>query len=160
MPEPERRRALLDLVRTHAAIVLAESAPESIDPGQGFVGLGFDSLANLELQDRLQEATGLQLPSTLVFDHPTATALADHLCARFGAEQATEVGPALAELDRLEAFLTPFTDDDRARTAITHRLRDLLSRWGDDGRGGADQPDLASATDDELFDVLDQLRAR
>ncbi len=160
MPEPERRRALLDLVRTHAAIVLAESAPEDIDPGQGFVDLGFDSLANLELQDRLQEATGLQLPSTLVFDHPTATALADHLCARFDAEEATEVGPALAELDRLEAFLTPFTDDDLARTAITHRLRDLLSRWGDDGRDGADQSDLASATDDELFDVLDQLRAR
>ncbi|MFE3876605.1 type I polyketide synthase [Kitasatospora sp. NPDC059146] len=160
MPESERRRALLDLVRTHAAVVLAESGPEDIDPGQGFVDLGFDSLANLELQDRLQEATGLQLPSTLVFDHPTATALADHLSARFGAEEMTEVGPALAELDRLEAFLAPFTDDDQARTAITHRLRDLLSRWDDDGRDGADRTDLASATDDELFDVLDQLRAR
>ncbi|MFG3229974.1 type I polyketide synthase [Kitasatospora sp. NPDC048194] len=160
MPETERRRALLDLVRTHAAIVLAESSPEDVDPGQGFVDLGFDSLANLELQDRLQEATGLQLPSTLVFDHPTATALADHLCSLFGSGARTEVGPALAELDRLEAFLTPFTDDDQARTAITHRLRDLLARWGDDGRDGADRPDLASATDDELFDVLDQLRAR
>ncbi|MFB7669311.1 type I polyketide synthase [Kitasatospora sp. NPDC056138] len=160
MPEPERRRALLDLVRTHAAIVLVESSPEDIDPGQGFVDLGFDSLANLELQEQLQEVTGLQLPSTLIFDHPTAAAMADYLCAEFGAEEATAVGPALAELDRLEAFLTPFADDDQARTAITHRLKDLISRWGDEGRDGTDRPDLASATDDELFDVLDQLRAR
>nr|WP_305068039.1 type I polyketide synthase [Kitasatospora sp. A2-31] len=160
MPESDRRRALLDLVRTHAAIVLAESTPESIDPGQGFVDLGFDSLANLELQERLQDATGLQLPSTLVFDYPTAEVLADHLCAEFDTGETTAVGPALAELDRLEQFLTPYTDDDHARTAITHRLKDLLARWGDDGRDGTDRPDLASATDDELFDVLDQLRAR
>ncbi|MEV6976996.1 SDR family NAD(P)-dependent oxidoreductase [Kitasatospora sp. NPDC093806] len=158
MPEPERRRALLDLVRTHAAVVLSESGPEDVDPGRGFVDLGFDSLANLELQDRLEEATGLQLTGTLVFDHPTATALADHLCTLFGAEETTTVSPALAELDRLEAFLTPFTDDEQARTAITHRLKDLLSRWSDD-RDGPDRTDLASATDDELFDVLDQLRA-
>ncbi|MFE2728848.1 type I polyketide synthase [Kitasatospora sp. NPDC059327] len=166
LPEPARRRALLDLVRTHAAVVLAESAAEDIDPEQGFVDLGFDSLANLELQERLQDATGLQLPSTLIFDHPTAAALADHLCAEFGTGETTAMGPALAELDRLEAFLTPFTDDDQARTAITHRLKDLLSRWGDDSRGGdgptapADPTDLASASDDELFDVLNQLRAR
>ncbi|GAA2811445.1 type I polyketide synthase [Kitasatospora sp. CM 4170] len=160
MPEADRRRALLDLVRTHAAVVLAESTPESIDPGQGFVDLGFDSLANLELQERLQDATGLQLPSTLVFDYPTAEVLADHLCAEFDTGETAAVGPALAELDRLEQFLTPYTDDDQARTAITHRLKDLLARWGDDGRDGTDRPNLASATDDELFDVLDQLRAR
>ncbi|MFD0350625.1 phosphopantetheine-binding protein [Kitasatospora aburaviensis] len=130
MPEADRRRALLDLVRTHAAVVLAESTPESIDPGQGFVDLGFDSLANLELQERLQDATGLQLPSTLVFDYPTAEVLADHLCAEFDTGETAAVGPALAELDRLEQFLTPYTDDDQARTAITHRLKDLLARWG------------------------------
>ncbi|MEV0537794.1 SDR family NAD(P)-dependent oxidoreductase [Kitasatospora sp. NPDC050463] len=169
LPEQARRRAMLDLVRTHAAVVLVESTPEDIDPDQGFVDLGFDSLANLELQERLQDATGLQLPSTLIFDHPTATALADHLCAEFGTGETTAMGPALAELDRLEAFLTPFADDDQARTAITHRLKDLLSRWGDDGRGSTDPTDstdrtdladLTSASDDELFDVLNQLRAR
>ncbi|KJS58005.1 type I polyketide synthase [Streptomyces rubellomurinus] len=165
MPEADRRRALLDLVRTHAAVVLVEATPEDIDPGQGFVDLGFDSLANLELQDRLSDATGLSLPSTLIFDYPTAQALADHLCAEFGTEEAVEVGPVLAELDRLEAFLASFDANLQARQAITHRLRDLLSRRDGDARDGADadtrteRPDLDSATDDELFDVLDQLRA-
>ncbi|MGA5818080.1 type I polyketide synthase [Kitasatospora sp. NPDC094028] len=165
MPEADRRRALLDLVRSHAAVVLVEATPEDIDPGQGFVDLGFDSLANLELQDRLSDATGLSLPSTLIFDYPTAQALADHLCAEFGTEEAVEVGPVLAELDRLEAFLASFDANLQARQAITHRLRDLLSRRDEDARDGTDsdtsteRPDLDSATDDELFDVLDQLRA-
>ncbi|MCW5254749.1 type I polyketide synthase [Streptomyces sp. SHP 1-2] len=165
MPEDDRRRALLDLVRTHAAVVLVLAGPEDVDPGQGFVDLGFDSLANLELQDRLSDATGLGLPSTLIFDHPTAQALADHLCAEFGTEEAVGIAPVLAELDRLEELLSSYDADARARRTITHRLRDLLSRRDGDARDGGDDdtraatPVLDTVTDDELFDVLDQLRS-
>ncbi|MFH8371860.1 type I polyketide synthase [Streptomyces sp. NPDC018031] len=169
MPDDERRRVLLDLVRTHAATVLGQTDPPRIDPDKGFLDLGFDSLADLELRDRLQEITGLDLAATLIFDHPTATALTDHLCDQYADDDTVELGPALEELDRLETFLAPFEADEDARTAIGLRLRDLLGRWGVAGTGGdAAQPgaaaepperaDLAAATDDELFDMLAELR--
>ncbi|MFC0596904.1 type I polyketide synthase [Streptomyces palmae] len=163
MPPAERYRVLLDLVRTHGAAVLGQTDPPRIDPDKGFLDLGFDSLSDLELRDRLQEITGLDLAATLIFDHPTATALAEHLDEQYATEGALEVGPALAELDRLETFLTPFEADQDARTAISLRLKDLLARWG--AESGGTEPadpaptDLASATDDELFEVLEGLRA-
>ncbi|MBB5938760.1 type I polyketide synthase [Streptomyces zagrosensis] len=158
MVEPERRRAVTDLVRRHAATVLGEATEHGIEPDLGFVDLGFDSLSSLELQGLLHDDTGVELPSTLIFDYPNATALANHLCAELNGEQHTQMGPAFTELDRLETFLTPFAADDDAKAAITLRLRDLLSRWTDDPDGGTEKPDLASASDDELFAALDQLR--
>ncbi|MFT2016789.1 SDR family NAD(P)-dependent oxidoreductase [Streptomyces sp. 796.1] len=158
MAEPERLRVLTELVLTQAAAALGEAPEEGIDVELGFVDLGFDSLASLDLQAALHEETGVDLPSTLIFDYPNVTALADHLCAELSGHQGTEVAPALAELDRLEEFLSSFADDAQARGSIAHRLRDLLARWADEPQDASDGTDLSAASDDELFAALDQLR--
>ncbi|PAZ14979.1 polyketide synthase, partial [Streptomyces sp. SA15] len=93
--ESERSAMLTDLVRSEVAQVLGHSGAEEIEDTGGFVELGFDSLTSVELRNRLNERTGLRLPSTVVFDHPTpaelAAALSDQLRTA-GAPAATAAG--------------------------------------------------------------------
>ncbi|WP_405095220.1 type I polyketide synthase [Micromonospora sp. NBC_01412] len=84
MGAAERQQALLDLVRDQAATVLKYDGGQAIDPHHAFRDLGFDSVTAVELRNRLATATGLRLPVTLVFDYPTATALARHLHEELG----------------------------------------------------------------------------
>ncbi|MER6214495.1 SDR family NAD(P)-dependent oxidoreductase [Streptomyces sp. NPDC001674] len=75
----EQRRELLRLVRTHVAAVLGHTSPEGIDPERAFRELGLNSVTAVELRNRLREATGLDLPASLAFDHPSSAAVARHL---------------------------------------------------------------------------------
>ncbi|KIX73404.1 hypothetical protein SF12_19840 [Streptomyces sp. MBRL 601] len=58
----ERRQAVLDLVRGHAATVLGHASAEAVDPEQGFTDLGFSSLTAVEIRNRLNTATGSACP--------------------------------------------------------------------------------------------------
>jgi acyl carrier protein len=86
MPAHKRMPALLELVRTHAAGVLGYPGPEEVMPDRAFNELGFDSLSAMGLRNKLVLVTGLKLPASLVFDHPTPRAVADRLAAELAPE--------------------------------------------------------------------------
>ncbi|MGW6290897.1 SDR family NAD(P)-dependent oxidoreductase, partial [Streptomyces sp. NPDC055107] len=81
LADAEQRRVLLDLIRESAAVVLGHRDADGFDEGQPFKNLGFDSLTAVKLRNRLHDFTGVSLPSSLVFDHPTPDLLAEHLRA-------------------------------------------------------------------------------
>ncbi|MFD4983034.1 type I polyketide synthase, partial [Streptomyces sp. NPDC058383] len=81
LAEPEQVRLLSDLVRGEAAAVLGHSSADGVPEGRAFRDIGFDSLTAVELRKRLSGTTGLTLPSTMVFDYPTPSELAQYLLA-------------------------------------------------------------------------------
>ncbi|WP_284506358.1 type I polyketide synthase, partial [Streptomyces cellostaticus] len=159
LPPAERDRVLLDLVCTQVAQVLGHSGAAAVEPGTAFKELGFDSLTAVELRNRLGAAAGLRLPATLIFDYPTPEALSGHLRSALPLDD--DGSSVFGELDRLEAALSAADTDGVTRSRITMRLQALMTKWTDaqDAGGAADQDvdddDLETATDDELFDLLD-----
>ncbi|WP_413116534.1 type I polyketide synthase [Streptomyces sp. CY1] len=110
----DRDPFLLDLVREHAAAVLGLAAPEDIEATRAFREVGFDSLTAVELRNRLGAATGLRLPTTLLFDYPTPAVLVDHLRREALGER--------EEVAAVVAAVRPADDDPIAIVAMSCRL--------------------------------------
>jgi polyketide synthase 12 len=80
--EAERLRVLVEVVQAEVAAVLGHSRSEAVETESAFKDLGFDSLTAVELRNRLNLLTGLRLPATVAFDHPTVTLLSQEVHAR------------------------------------------------------------------------------
>jgi polyketide synthase 12 len=131
MTETERIRTLTNLVRSHVSVVLGHSDPSTVDPDCCFQDLGCDSLTALELRNRLTAATGLRLPTTIIFDYPSTTTLANWLSGRYSPSEVPEVpeGSAVeAMITELERAVVADDVSETARTQIGDRLRLLVEK--------------------------------
>ncbi|MFF7251576.1 type I polyketide synthase, partial [Embleya sp. NPDC008237] len=145
----ERNDALLDVVRSQAAATLGHADAEAIEPERAFAELGFDSLSAVEFRNGLNAATGLRLPSTLVFDYANPLVLAEHIGTEFAPDPETDAEFA-AGRDRFH---------DALRNIPLQRLRDagLLDRLlelagvADPGLGF----DTDGSADKESIDEMD-----
>jgi acyl transferase domain-containing protein len=157
--ESERADVALEAVRAEVAAVLGHASPQDVDPQRAFQELGLDSLAAVQLRNRLGVIADLRLPATLVFNYSTTTALADHLRERL-AQTATGVSPvAHAELDQLERAIAGASLEQDERAGIEERLRAILA--GLTGAGAAANgtevaETIQSASADEVMAFLDR----
>ena len=161
LPETERHGVVLDLVLTHAAAVLGHGDPGRLQVERGFLDLGVDSLTALELRNRLATATRLQLPATVVFDHPTPDALARHLHTELSTpETGTDpLAAALSELDALENTLAGVARDEASAATLRKRLDAMAARLAGPDGGAAESAvpgKLETATAGEIFDFIDR----
>ncbi|MFC3456350.1 type I polyketide synthase [Amycolatopsis speibonae] len=112
MTKARQQNELVQLVRTHVAFVLGHTSSGAIDQNSSFRALGCDSLAAVEVRNRIAAATGLRLPATLVYDHPTPLALATHLRTKLAAEDDTATALSAPHPATVEDRITAVSDEE------------------------------------------------
>jgi acyl transferase domain-containing protein/acyl carrier protein len=149
LPAAAQLARVLDMIRTTTATVLGLPGPGVVRPTQAFKDIGFDSLAAIELRNALNVETGLGLPSTLVFDHPTPSVLAEHVRSRLLPPAADG---AASDVDQaaIRSLLATVSLADLREVGVLEPLLQLA------GRVRATQQD--AATDDAIDEMaLDDL---
>ncbi|MGW2904671.1 SDR family NAD(P)-dependent oxidoreductase, partial [Streptomyces sp. NPDC001204] len=157
----EQEEVLLKLVRGQAAAVLGHRDGSAIGAERQFQELGFDSLTAVEFRNRLNAATGLRLPATLLFDYPTTADVVRHLRGRLVTDDQAGAGSVLSALDALEKAIAGLSlDDADEHRRVTGRIEVLRTKWAELGRtdsSGEDssKDDLDGASDEDMFALLD-----
>jgi acyl transferase domain-containing protein/NADPH:quinone reductase-like Zn-dependent oxidoreductase/acyl carrier protein len=133
LPAGRRRRTHLETALQQQVAQVLKLAPARIDLNKPLRSMGLDSLMALELRNRLEAATSISVPATVIWNYPTITLLAAQLATRMGltleegAEQAspaTDVEGSPAQTEELGALLAEIealSDDDARRLLAEER---------------------------------------
>ncbi|MEM6107705.1 SDR family NAD(P)-dependent oxidoreductase [Mycobacterium sp. 050272] len=163
----QRHSELVDLVSRNAATVLGRPNAGDIDAGSVFQDLGFDSLTAVELRNRLKTATGLTLSPTLIFDYPTPIVLAEHLDTRLVVLHAPDSAgqpDLMARFNDVTRELQTLlnqpdwqpADKPHLTTRIQTLLTTLSAHLDPHDQQEADDEDIHTASESELFAILDE----
>jgi hypothetical protein len=108
------------------------------------------------MRNRLDAATGLRLPATLAFDHPTVAALADYLYQSLAPAAPSAEETLRAGLDQVGRLLAA---DGSSRDQLLAILHSTLARWSSGAStadpAGSIASDVDTATDEEIFALID-----
>ncbi len=145
LPEAERKGALLDMVREEVAAVSGAASTASVPPARALKEIGLDSLMAVELRNRLSARSGVHLPATLAFDHPTPDRIAGFLAEKL-------------ELDELPK--APWSDDE-IRKKLSRISIESLARSGmlSDLMKFPDQSEVTTADDasDQMRELINSV---
>ncbi|MFJ2767233.1 type I polyketide synthase [Streptomyces sp. NPDC087300] len=158
LPDADRDRTLLDLVRERAAHVLEHPSTDGVEADRSFRELGLDSMMAVELRRQMNDATGLHLPPTVLFEHPTPARLARHLRGELLPTAPAAPAAPTADPDRDEPVVIVgigcrFPGDVRSPEDLWR----LLAEGGD---AVSEFPDDRGWPLDELFDPDQENGAR
>ncbi|MFI1798846.1 type I polyketide synthase [Streptomyces sp. NPDC020379] len=149
---PAQDALVLGIVLTEVSAALGIQELHSDEGGRAFLDMGVTSVSAMELRNRLVAATGMRLPVTLVYDHPTPDAVVRFVRGKLTVPAAVrDAAAVVAELESLLTTGTPVSADTAAR------LKAVAARCRADAPGPspAGAFDLSSASDEELFGLLD-----
>jgi NAD(P)-dependent dehydrogenase (short-subunit alcohol dehydrogenase family) len=148
---------LLEQVIGHVSAI-SGNATTAVPREEPFRQMGMDSLATIQLRNRLTADTGLRLPATVVYEHPTPLELSRHLAAALRAGQTSAHRSVVAELRRIGEELAGTGLPVGDRTEVTALLEDVLRKV----RAGEGEPDstmppvdLDVASDAEMYSLID-----
>ncbi|MEU9116149.1 beta-ketoacyl synthase N-terminal-like domain-containing protein [Streptomyces sp. NPDC048483] len=168
-PGPAARLSGLDDAEQDAhvrALVLAETSavlggrqPLGEEGNHTFKEMGINSVNAVELRNRLIAATDMRLPATLVYDYPTPNAVVRLVRERLARPTAAarDVASVVAELEFLLTTGAEVSEETVARLkAVTAgRGAGTAAGPGEDLDLASGALDLASASDEELFQLMD-----
>ena len=157
LPADEQDRKLRAMVRGHVARVLGHADGDQVDDRTPLRDLGFDSLTAVEFRNTLAAVTGLALPTTVIYDYPTAAALAEYLRIELAPPPLDPFARLAEDIDRIETDLAGLPAGSTEREQLVDRLREVLSGAADaDADAQTTAAELADAGADELYDFIDK----
>jgi len=135
--EGEREGLVLEIVRGHVAAVLGHESAAQVAPDKVFKDLGFDSLAAVELRNRLELDSELSFPASLAFDYPTPAAVAEYVAARLGSGT---TGPESPEEREIRSALAEIPLERLRAAGLLGALLELAGRAPGSAGGEAEEP--------------------
>jgi type I polyketide synthase PikAII len=144
MTENEQIELTLSIVCLEIATILALPNIDTLPTDKPIKELGLDSLMSVELRNRLSVKFTLELPSTLVFDYPTAKDISRYICSKIPNSNNTKTIDLL-ETNILEDIFRNVTVEKLRKAGL---LESLLTLSGMSNK-------ITISTDNQEEDILE-----